>query len=83
MKKEKTALEKLAKHDPFMLSEGSYKVALQEYAEALLYFSVISSKKLVTRKELEIPTSYYILGLCDLTILKFILASAVAGTILA
>lgn len=67
IKKEKAALEKIANNDPFLLTEGSYKVALQEYAEALLYFSVIHSKKLATRKDLAIPTDYYILGLCDLT----------------
>jgi len=67
IKKEKAALEKIASHSPDMLSEGSYKVALQEYAEALLYFSFIKDGKLAARKELDIPTFHYILGLCDLT----------------
>ncbi len=67
IEKEKAALQKIAKHSPDMLSEGSYKVALQEYAEALLYFSFIKDSKLATRKELDIPTFHYILGLCDLT----------------
>ncbi len=67
IKKEKTALQKLAGNDEFLLTEGSYKVALQEYAEALLYFSVIHSKRLATKKDLAIPTFYYVLGLCDLS----------------
>jgi len=63
---EKKNLDKIAKSNAFLITEGSYKVALQEYAEALLYFSIIKDKKLVTRKELAIPTPYYILGICDL-----------------
>ncbi|HLC19895.1 MAG TPA: hypothetical protein VJK72_03175 [Candidatus Nanoarchaeia archaeon] len=67
IKKEKSALEKFAKHSNLMESEGSYKIALQEYAEALLYHSVVKTGKLATRKELDLGTIYYILGLCDLT----------------
>ncbi|MBS3139102.1 hypothetical protein J4207_05340 [Candidatus Woesearchaeota archaeon] len=67
IKKEKSALEKFAKHSILMESEGSYRIALQEYAEALLYHSVVKSEKLATRKELDLETIYYILGLCDLT----------------
>ena len=66
IKKEKTALEKISSNNAFLLTEGSYKVALQEYAEAILYFSVINGKQLATQKQLAIPTPYYILGLCDL-----------------
>ncbi|HLC74492.1 MAG TPA: hypothetical protein VJH88_01405 [Candidatus Nanoarchaeia archaeon] len=67
IRKEKSTLEKFAKHSNLMESEGSYKVALQEYAEALLYHFVVKNKALATRKELDLETIYYILGLCDLT----------------
>src|SRR3989344_8152453 len=67
IRKEKSVLDKFAKHSNLMESEGSYKVALQEYAEALLYHSVVKNGKLATRKELQLETVYYILGLCDLT----------------
>ena len=67
IRKEKSALEKFAKHSNLMESEGSYKVALQEYAEALLYHSVVKNKALATKKDLGLGTIYYILGLCDLT----------------
>ncbi len=67
IKKEKAELEKITKHSTHLTLEGSYKVALQEYAEALLYFSVVHGKKLAVRKELDIPTIHYVLGLCDLT----------------
>ncbi len=66
IQKEKSILGKIAGKDPFLVTEGSYKVALQEYAEALLYFSVVHAKTLSTSNELDIPTEYYILGLCDL-----------------
>jgi len=67
IKTEKSSLEKFAKHSTLMESEGSYKVALQEYAEALLYHSVVKNKVLATRKDLGLGSIYYILGLCDLT----------------
>ena len=67
IKKERAALDKIANGDPFLVTEGSYKVALQEYAEAVLYFFVVKEHKLATRKELGVHTDYYILGLCDLT----------------
>ena len=66
IKKGKVELEKITKNDPFLMTEGSYKVALQEYAEALLYFHFVHEKRLVTSKELSLPTDYYVLGLCDL-----------------
>ncbi len=66
IRKEKEALEKIAQHDLSLEDEGSYRVALQEYAEALLYFSFIRNKKLAARKELGIEPLHYVLGLCDL-----------------
>jgi predicted translin family RNA/ssDNA-binding protein len=67
IRKEKATMEKIAQHSPAMLSEGSFKVSLQEYAEALLYYSIITHKKMATRKEVDVPTYHYILGLCDVT----------------
>ncbi len=42
-------------------------VAFQEYVEAMFYYSFIVEKKLPTRKELNIDTENYLLGMCDLT----------------
>ena len=63
IKKEKTELDKIAKHSKKMGCEGSYKVAIQEYVEALLYYEFVSSGKLV---ELDVDAEHFVLGLADL-----------------
>src|SRR3989344_678176 len=42
-------------------------VARQEYAEAFCYYGFIKNKKIPTRKELNVDTPSYLLGICDLT----------------
>ncbi|MFH1682724.1 MAG: hypothetical protein ABIA37_02915 [Candidatus Woesearchaeota archaeon] len=66
IEREKKKLEEIAKHSPALMFEGSLKVAIQEYAEALLYYGFIKEKRLMTAEELKIRTDHYILGLCDL-----------------
>jgi len=63
IEKEKKALDKIATHSDKMLFEGSYKIALQEYAEAVLYYNFVISGKLV---ELDLTAEHYVLGLADL-----------------
>ena len=46
---------------------GIHSVALQEYVEAKCYYSFVKSKKILTRKELNVNSEEYLLGLCDLT----------------
>lgn len=60
---EKKKLDEIAKYSKKMGSEGSYKVAIQEYAEALLYYHFVKEGKLV---ELSVDTEHFILGLTDL-----------------
>ena len=67
IKQEKTKLEKDLKKYPGLYFEGSFKVAIQEYVEALLYFYFVKNKKIATMKELSVDFKYYLLGLCDLT----------------
>lgn len=43
---------------------GSYRIAEQEYVEALAYYSYISEGKL---PELDVDYENYLLGICDLT----------------
>lgn len=43
------------------------KVAVQEYVEAVCFFEFVKNRKLPTRRELEVSTESYLLGLCDLT----------------
>ena len=54
------------------LPEHSYhtdmhKVAIQEYVEAVCYFEFVKNNKLLTKKELNVNSEHYLLGLCDLT----------------
>jgi len=48
-------------------STGMLHVAFQEYVEALAFFEFVKHKKLPTRKQLNVKTEEYLLGLCDLT----------------
>ncbi|MBI4440665.1 hypothetical protein HY639_00715 [Candidatus Woesearchaeota archaeon] len=50
-----------------MYHEGSYKVAIQEFVEAMLYYHFVRDKRLMTRADLGVETDYYLLGLCDLS----------------
>ncbi|MBU0459378.1 MAG: hypothetical protein KKH52_01730 [Nanoarchaeota archaeon] len=60
---EKKKLEIIAKHSHKMPYEGSYKVAIQEYVEALLYYNFVKSGKLISLKVLP---EHFVLGLADL-----------------
>lgn len=64
LKKEKLDLQ--IKKTPALQSEGSAKVAYQEFAEAHMFFDFVHGKK-ITKKTLKISTHNYLLGLCDLT----------------
>lgn len=61
------ALQKLVKNNPKLETVGAYKVAVGEYAEALLYYHFIKDNKIPTHTQLKINTKHYLLGLCDLT----------------
>ncbi len=63
IEKEKKELEGIAKHNAKMAFEGSYKVAMQEYAEAVLYYNFVKEGKLIA---LDLTSQHYILGLADL-----------------
>ncbi len=43
------------------------RVARQEYVEAALYHSFVTEGKIATRKEIDVGTTEYLLGVCDLT----------------
>ncbi len=63
IEKEKKAMDGIAKHSHKMISEGSYRIALQEYVEAMLYYYFIKEGKLV---DLEVSAEMYVMGLGDL-----------------
>lgn len=64
---EKQALVKLTSHHPNLGCEGSFRVAMQEYVEALTYFYYLTEKRIPTSKELDVSAQLYILGICDVT----------------
>ena len=46
---------------------GIQNVAVQEYVEAITLLAIVNGKSIPTRKQLEVDTENYLLGLCDLT----------------
>ncbi len=60
---EKKQLEDIAKHSKKMAYEGSFKIAVQEYVEAILYYYFVKTGKLI---DLNVLAEHYILGLADL-----------------
>lgn len=61
---EKKDLDKIVRSDVKLSFEGSYKVAISEYVEAVLYYHFVDSGNL---QVLNVHPEYYIFGLCDLT----------------
>ena len=58
--------KKIAK-EPELYFEGSYRAAIQEYVKAFLYYTFAKEKRIATRKETDVDTEHYLLGICDLT----------------
>jgi predicted translin family RNA/ssDNA-binding protein len=64
---EKKKIEKIISKNSKLESIGAYRVAIGEYAEAMLYYHFIKSKKIPTHKSLKVTPEHYLLGLIDLT----------------
>lgn len=67
MQKQLKLLNEYVRKNQKMYHQGSYKVAIQEYVEAMLYYQYAKERTLMTRSELNVETDYYLLGLCDLS----------------
>jgi len=67
VKKEKASLDKIASSRKRLPFEGSYSDAMQEYVEALCYYSFIKNKKIPTIASLNVSEEDYLMGICDLT----------------
>ena len=67
MQKQLKLLNEYVKKNQKMYHQGSYKVAIQEYVEAMLYYMYAKDRHLMTRAELGVEADYYLLGLCDLS----------------
>ncbi|MBS3126945.1 hypothetical protein J4228_02145 [Candidatus Woesearchaeota archaeon] len=63
IEQEKKKLDAIAKHSQRMVSEGSYKVAIAEYVEAVLYYHFVKTGKL---PDLAVAAEHFVLGLADL-----------------
>ncbi|MDR2203382.1 MAG: hypothetical protein LBE76_03610 [Nitrososphaerota archaeon] len=61
-----TKLQKLAKQYPDIIYCGMFSDALQEYAEANIFLTLIKENRLVTPKEIKVPSIEYTLGLSDI-----------------
>lgn len=58
-------LEKKFKKEPGLLDEGSYRAALEEYVEAVLFHDFIAGKSVGKIKDIKVDSDAYISGLCD------------------
>ncbi|MCW4010761.1 MAG: hypothetical protein NWF05_09110 [Candidatus Bathyarchaeota archaeon] len=58
-------LKALAKEQPAMIYGGMFSAALQEYAEACIFITLIEESRFITPKEIELPPVEYVLGLAD------------------
>jgi translin len=59
------SLQKLAKQYPDIIYCGMFSDALQEYAEANIFSTLIKDNRLVTPREINVPSIEYTLGLAD------------------
>ncbi|MFP4400453.1 MAG: hypothetical protein ACLFPQ_01105 [Candidatus Woesearchaeota archaeon] len=73
-KKNMTALEKslktvrtIIKKDKTLVKEGTFRIAEQEYVEAICFYKFINNEKIPTHSALGVSSENYLLGMCDLT----------------
>ncbi|MBW2967518.1 hypothetical protein KY362_03455 [Candidatus Woesearchaeota archaeon] len=66
MKNGFAALKAAAKH-PKLMTSGSYKVAVQEFVEALSFFELSNGRHVPPNTKLKLDPEYYLMGLIDLT----------------
>jgi len=58
-------LQKLAEQYPDLIYCGMFSDALQEYAEANIFLTLIKENRFLTPKEIKVPSIEYTLGLSD------------------
>jgi predicted translin family RNA/ssDNA-binding protein len=78
-----TELKKMEKNFGFNRNEeeGSYKAAVEEYAEAKMFYYFLSGKKLDKFPEIKLDFDSYIGGICDFTgeMVRYATNQAAAG----
>jgi predicted translin family RNA/ssDNA-binding protein len=53
--------------NPKHFSSGSYKVAVQEYVEAICFYELMKNNKVPPNSKLKLDPEFYLMGLIDLT----------------
>ncbi|MEM0095383.1 MAG: hypothetical protein QW660_01925 [Candidatus Bathyarchaeia archaeon] len=59
-------LNEMEKEHPDIIHGGLFNVALQEYAEANIFLTLIEENRFITPAEINVPSMDYVLGLADL-----------------
>ena len=60
-------LKKIIKKSPVLEFSGAFKSAVEEYAEAMIYYNFVKSGKMISYKSLKIDSEIYLMGLADFT----------------
>ncbi|MEM2879738.1 MAG: hypothetical protein QXU19_03965 [Candidatus Bathyarchaeia archaeon] len=58
-------LNEMEKEHPDIIHGGLFNVALQEYAEANIFLTLIEENRFITPVEINVPSMDYVLGLAD------------------
>ncbi|MEM2780824.1 MAG: hypothetical protein QW791_08185 [Candidatus Bathyarchaeia archaeon] len=58
-------LNAITKEHPDIIHSGLYDIALQEYAEANIFLTLIEEERFITPTEISVPSIDYVLGLAD------------------
>ncbi|MEM2676955.1 MAG: hypothetical protein QXJ77_03510 [Candidatus Bathyarchaeia archaeon] len=58
-------LNEMEKEHPDIIHSGLFDVALQEYAEANIFLTLIEENRFITPTEINVPSLDYVLGLAD------------------
>ena len=66
---------------PKLKASGSYKVAVQEFVEALCFYELMKNRRIPTNNQLKLDPEFYLMGLIDLTgeLVRKAINSAIKG----
>jgi predicted translin family RNA/ssDNA-binding protein len=66
---------------PKLISSGSYKVAVQEYVEAICFYELMKDNKVPPNSKLKLDPEFYLMGIIDLTgeLVRKAINSAIKG----
>lgn len=67
IKQEMASFKRTAEKNSELVYSGTFRTTVQEYVEAIAYFSFVKDKTIPSRKDLDVPVEGYLSGLCDLT----------------